>query len=70
MGTRVLATDWGKELYLKRQGTAKPVFGHIKSNRGANCFLRRGRAAVRSEWRLLTATHILLKLHQHQLTAT
>jgi transposase len=67
---RVLATDFGKELYLKRQGTVEPVFGQIKSNRGADRFLRRGRAAVRSEWRLLTATHNLLKLHQHQLAAT
>jgi transposase len=67
---RVLATDWGKELYLKRQGTVEPVFGQIKSNRGANRFLRRGRSAVRSEWRLLTATHNLLKLHQHRLAAT
>jgi len=31
---RVLATDWGKQLYLKRQGTVEPVFGQIKSNRG------------------------------------
>jgi hypothetical protein len=67
---RVLATDFGKELYLKRQGTVEPVFGQIKANRGANRFLRRGRAAVRSEWRLLTATHNLLKLHKHQLAAT
>jgi transposase len=66
---RVLATDWGKELYLKRQGTVEPVFGQIKSNRAANRFLRRGRSAVRSEWRLLTATHNLLKLHQHRLAA-
>jgi transposase len=64
---RVLATDWGKQLYLKRQGTIEPVFGQIKSNRGANRFQRRGRSAVRSEWRLLTATHNLLKLHQHRL---
>ena len=64
---RVLATDWGTELYLKRQGTVEPVFGQIKSNRGAGRFLRRGRSAVRSEWRLLTATHNLLKLHQHRL---
>jgi len=67
---RVLSTDFGKELYLKRQGTVEPVFGQIKANRGANRFLRRGRAAVRSEWRLLTTTHNLLKLHQHQLAAT
>src|SRR5215204_2556448 len=64
---RVLATDWGNELYLRRQGMVEPVFGQVKSNRGANRFLRRGRSAVRSEWRLLTATHNLLKLHRHQL---
>ena len=67
---RVLATDWGKELYLRRQGTVEPVFGQVKSNRGAGRFLRRGRSAVRSEWRLLTATHNLLKLHQHGLAPT
>src|SRR5215217_259397 len=66
---RVLATDWGKELYLRRQGIVEPVFGQVKSNRGANRFLRRGRSAVRSEWRLLMATHNLLKLHRHQLAA-
>src|SRR3954469_10580912 len=66
---RILATDWGKELYLKRQGTIEPVFGQIKSNRGADRFQRRGRSAVRSEWRLLAATHNLLKLHRHQLAA-
>jgi transposase len=66
---RVLSTDWGKELYLKRQGTVEPVFGQIKANRGAARFQRRGRSAVRAEWRLLAATHNLLKLHQHHLTA-
>jgi hypothetical protein len=62
----VLATDWGKQLYLRRQGTVEPVFGQMKSNSGAYRFHRRGRSAVRSEWRLLTATHNL-KLHRHQL---
>src|SRR3954469_18515854 len=32
---RILGTDWGKELYLKRQGPVEPVFGQIKSSRGA-----------------------------------
>jgi len=64
---RILATDRGAELYLKRQGMVEPVFGQIKSNRGARRFSRRGRSAVRSEWRLLAATHNLLKLHQHRL---
>ena len=66
---RVLATDWGKELYFRRQGIIEPVFGQVKSNRAANRFLRHGRSAVRSEWRLLTATHNLLKLHRHELAA-
>jgi hypothetical protein len=66
----VLATDWGKELYLHRQGMVEPVFGQVKSNRGADRFLRRGRSAARSEWRLLAATHNLLKLHRHQLATT
>src|SRR3954453_10879802 len=48
---RVLATDSGKELYLRRQGLVEPVFGQVKSNRGANRFLRRGRSAVRAGWR-------------------
>jgi transposase len=66
---QVLATDWGAQLYLKRQGQVEPVFAQIKSNRGFRRFSRRGRSAVRSEWRLLTATHNLLKLHQHHLQA-
>jgi hypothetical protein len=64
----VLATDWGKQLYLKRPGSVEPVFGQIKANRGADRFHYRGRSAVRSEWRLLAATHNLLKLHRHGLT--
>jgi transposase len=64
---RVLASDHGTELYRQRQSTVEPVFGQIKANRGADRFLRRGRSAVRSEWRLLTATHNLVKLHRHQL---
>ncbi len=66
---RVLATDHGKALYLKRQATVEPVFGQIKFNRGITRFQRRGRSACRSEWRLVTATHNLLKLHNHQIAA-
>jgi hypothetical protein len=64
---QVLATDWGKQLYLRRQGSVESVFGQIKANRGVRMFQRRGRLAVWSEWRLLTATHNLLKLHKHRL---
>jgi hypothetical protein len=47
----------------------EPVFGQIKSNRRIGRFKRRGRAAARSEWRLIATTHNLLKLHRHALAA-
>ena len=66
---RVLATPDGRALYRRRQATIEPVFGQIKFNRGIDRFLRRGRAAARSEWRLVTATHNLLKFHNHRIAA-
>ncbi len=64
---RVLDTDYGGGLYRKRQGMIESVFAQTKSNRGMGRFRRRGRPAVRAEWRLINATHNLLKLHKHQL---
>jgi hypothetical protein len=64
---RVLATDRGGELYAKRSGMIEPIFADTKFNRRCDRFQRRGRSAARSEWRLITATHNLLKLHRHQL---
>jgi len=66
---RVLKTDLGRELYEKRRRSIEPVFGQIKHNRGMTRFRRRGRAAARSEWRLIAATHNLLKLHNHWIHA-
>jgi transposase len=66
---RVLATDYGGGLYKRRQAMIEPVFAHMKFNRGILRFMRRGRPAARSEWRLITATNNLLKLHTHQLAA-
>ena len=66
---RVLAGDHGSALYRQRQPMIEPVFGHTKFNRGMSRFRRRGRAAVQTEWRLIMATHNLLKLHRHVLTA-
>ena len=66
---RVLDSERGGELYRQRQPMIEPVFGHTKFNRGIDRFQRRGRAAVRTEWRLITATHNLLKLHRHVLAA-
>ena len=62
---RVLSSEPGGELYARRQGMIEPVFGHTKFNRRCDRFLRRGRSACRSEWRLINATHNLLKLYKH-----
>jgi hypothetical protein len=62
---RVLATEPGGELYAKRQGMIEPVFADAKFNRRCDRFLRRGRSAARSEWRLIAATHNLLMLWRH-----
>jgi transposase len=66
---RVLATPDGRALYRQRQTTIEPVFGQLKFNRQIRRFQRRGRAACRSEWRLITATHNLVKLHRHLIAA-
>lgn len=66
---RVIATERGGALYAQRQWMVEPVFGQIKANRGIGRFKRRGLAAARSEWRLIAATHNLLKLHRHSLLA-
>ncbi len=62
---RVLATEHGGGLYAKRQGMIEPVFADTKFNRRCDRLQRRGRSAARSEWRLITATHNLLKLWRH-----
>ena len=59
---RVLASERGGALYAKRQAMVEPVFADTKFNRRIDRFLRRGRAAARSEWRLTNAAHNLLKL--------
>jgi transposase len=66
---RALQSERGAELYAHRSGMVEPVFADIKQNRRAGRFKRRGRAAVRSEWRLIAATHNLLKLYRHSLAA-
>jgi hypothetical protein len=65
-----LATERGRALYALRKTTIEPVFGQIKYNRRVTQFMRRGRAAVHSEVRLVAATHNLLKLHNHWIANT
>jgi len=67
---RKLLTKRGRGLYKLRSQTVEPVFGQIKELRGMDRFLRRGLRAVRSEWRLMCATHTLLKLFRSGRAAT
>jgi len=48
--------------YRLRKQVVEPVFGQIKQARGCRQFLRRGLAAVQSEWCLIGTVHNLLKL--------
>ena len=63
----MLATELGGGLYSQRKWMAEPVFAQVKANRRIDRFKRRGYAAARSEWRLIAATHNLLKLHKHRI---
>jgi hypothetical protein len=65
-----LSSKRGRKLYAQRKVTVEPVFGQIKHNRRVDRFMRTGRAAALSEWRLVAATHNLLKLHSHWLADT
>ena len=64
---RTVLANHGKLVYRKRIQMIEPVFAHTKHNRVITRFARRGRTAVRTEWRLLMATHNLTKLHRHHL---
>ncbi len=62
---RVMNTDYGGGLYRRRQQMIEPIFAQTKVTRRADRFQRRGLGACRSEWRLIAATHNLLKLYRH-----
>ena len=63
---RTLASPEGRELYRQRQQIIEPVFAQTKVVRRCDRFQRRGLSACRSEWRLMMATHNLLKLWRHR----
>jgi transposase len=63
---KLLATPAGKRLYRRRAELVEPVFAHTKHTRQITRFSRRGHPAVRAEWRLIAATHNLLKLFRYQ----
>jgi transposase len=57
-----LTTEIGRALYKMRKAIVEPVFGQIKDARGIRAFLLRGLEKVRAEWKLICATHNLLKM--------
>ena len=59
---RKLQTETGKALYKMRKAIVEPVFGQIKAARGIRAFLLRGMEKASAEWKLICATHNLLKL--------
>jgi transposase len=65
---RKVSVKKGKAVYRLRQQLIEPVFGQIKDARGIRGFIRRGRAAADSEWKLICGTHNLLKLYRRALT--
>ncbi len=62
---RTLASPRGHALYALRRQVVEPIFGQTKAVRRCDRFQRRGLTACRSEWRLIMATHNLLKLWRH-----
>jgi transposase len=60
-----LLTPQGRALYKMRKAVVEPVFGQIKEQRGFRRFLLRGLDNVSAEWKLICATHNLLKLYRH-----
>ena len=59
-----LRTAEGRAVYRRRKAIVEPVFGQIKEARGFRRFLLRGLGKVSAEWKLLCATHNLLKLYR------
>jgi transposase len=58
----ILDTPEGQARYRRRQQIIEPVFANIKYLRRIDRFQRRGLRACQAEWKLIAATHNLLKL--------
>lgn len=57
-----LLTDYGKNVYLQRQYTIEPIFGHLKHNLGYRNLLLRGIKKVNAEIKLMCIGWNLKKL--------
>jgi transposase len=58
----ILDTPEGQALYRRRQQIVEPVFANTKYLRRIDRFQRRGLRACQAEWKLIAATHNLLKI--------
>jgi transposase len=58
-----LRTPAGRSTYKLRGQLVEPYFGIIKDARGFRRFMRRGLENVTAEWRLIAATHNIVKLY-------
>jgi len=65
---RTLTGDHARNIYKQRATTIEPIFGQIKAPRGITRFRRRGLAAARHEWRLITTTHNIAKMWRHTIS--
>ena len=65
-----LASETGKALYKMRKAIVEPVFGQIKEARNFRRFRLRGLKNASGEWKLICATHNLLKIYRHRIALT
>lgn len=65
---RKLLTKKGKEIYSKRGWMVEGTFGQLKHDLGFDRFMRRGKSACASEWKLMCSVHNLLKIFRFQAT--
>lgn len=59
-----MQTEEGKKVYLKRNYTAEPPFGHIKHNLGYRNFLLRGLRGAKAEFALMCIGYNLIKIYE------
>lgn len=62
-----LKSEAGRALFRVRKTVVEPVLGQIKQARGIRRFWLRGHDQTNLEWKLICATHNLLKLFRHGL---
>lgn len=67
---RKLLTKEGREMYGKRKIIVEPPFGQMKDGQGFRRFMVRGIKSVASEWRLMCASHNMLKLWRSRMLKT